>query len=243
MAWAFVQKASANSSVSFSVGGVGSTISVAFSSVTVAGNAILAVTTWPTATAGSTFGDTEGNTYTVRKEVNDATNGVSVSVGSAFNIVGGTLDRVNSSVSNNNASNFSVIVIHEYSGLSAFDIAVGQTGSGSTAANNITSTQATPTGSSGALLFGAMVDANGASTNTITAGTGYTIRANTIYQNNASAIVTEDQKQGSTGSTSARFTQKQAHSYLAIMTAFDISAGGGGGTVFNPWCMTLMGMQ
>jgi hypothetical protein len=235
MAWAFVQEAHRTSGNGSSVAGI------QFSSVTVAGNAIIALASWANATAGSTYVNSQGNTMTVRKEVNDATNGASLSVATVFNITGGALSSVTASFSPTGSSAFSVIGITEYSGLSGFDIAVGQAATGSTAANNITSTQATPTGSSGALLFGAMVCTNGASTNTITAGTGYTARANTVYANNASAIVYEDQKQASTGSTSARFTQKQAQTYIAIMVAADISVGGGGG-VSNPWTMQLMGM-
>jgi chitodextrinase len=82
---------------------------------------------------------------------------------------------------------------------------------GTTAANGVTSTGATPS-IAGELIFGATMDDAG--TATIIAGTGFTRRQNT------GQMATEDRIQAIPASAAATFTFNRAHSYLAQMVTF-----------------------
>lgn len=229
MAWAFVQ-----STIAVPASGTASSIvGIQFGANVTAGNTIIVAACRSGTTAGSTITDSLGNTFIVRKEINDATNGDSMCVGDAVNAIGGA----SSITVHFPTGGFRAIVAHEYSGIGAFDVTAGQAGV-SSAAN---STIATTTGT-GDLIFGAIHNDGGTSTNA-SSGAGFTRRTFQQYTAGAAyAMASEDKNQAAAGSTRAQFNQNAADGYICIMTTYSPS-GGGGGDVANWWGLSLMGIQ
>lgn len=220
MAWAYVQ------STSGSFGSNSSVVGKQFSSNVVAGNTLIASATWGASGAGSTYTDSLGNVFVVRKEINDATNVQSASIADSVNILGGASSIVGHFTS---GTPLLAIAILEYSGISAFDVAAGNVAAGSTAANNVNSTLVTTTVNND-LLLGVMFDIDGTS-NTVSVGTGYTLRLNTDF--GAGLLNAEDQSQAAAGSTQARWTQKQPHRYIGFMDALKPTVAGGAVSQFR----------
>jgi hypothetical protein len=204
-------------------------ISRAFPSDNTQGNLIAVSASWRKGLTTGDFiqcTDTQGNSYTSSMRVYDSTNDQYLATCYAPNINAGS-NTVTVTFINDSAAAQTVdlraITINEYSGVatvSPVDVMAGQGGiSGTIATDNITSTAGTTTQDRD-LIFGAVVDTDGMSATgtTITAGTGFTKRAE------ANAIATEDMVQTTAGSVAATFTFSDARRYNAVMIAFEAAA-------------------
>ena len=192
-------------------------IAVPFSSPALAGNLIVAAVSMGGATS-MTCSDTQGNTYTTLPVQYDSVNDQALGVCYAPNIKAGATTVT--ATFPTNVTYYRRLIIHEYSGLAQVnpvDITVATIASGTTAANNI-STTAGMTTSSNDLIFAAVMDDTGLTN--IQAGTGFTLRASV----GGSDLATEDRVQPGVGSIAGTFTFGNAHRYLARMVAFKTGA-------------------
>ncbi len=195
--------------------GSGATMSVSFATTT-AGNAIILATAFDSgATVTFTCGDTQGNSYTTGFIKNDATNGQAVGICYAVGIVGGA-DTVTVTYGNSATPSFRRVIASEYRGIatsSPTDGANGGSAATTGATDNVSSGSITTT-VNGDLIFGAVMDTSALSL--ISAGTGYTQRANLNDMDTA----TQDKIQTTAGSVSSTQTFNTTDRYAAVVTAF-----------------------
>ncbi len=206
-------------SASVSMNGGGTNIAKAFTSANTAGNLVVAAITWDANTSGGsvTCSDTQANSYTTAVTQWDSANGQWLAVCYAPNVKAGA-NTVTATFGANRQ--FRRMVVSEYSNVAKtlpVDVTAKNVATGTTAANNITSTAATTT-AAGDLIYGAVMDDTSATA--ITAGTGFTQRA---FANNKD-LATQDMIQSSAGSVASTQTFGAAHRYLAIMVAFKAAA-------------------
>src|SRR5206468_1795758 len=201
-----------------------STIAQAFTTANTTGNLIVVAVTWGDNAAPSIRAtDTLGNTYAITINDFDPGNRQGLAILYAPNIRAGANTVT---VTLGTTGGYRRIMVSEYSGIATtapFDVAAHNRAGGTTAANGVTSTAATTT-ANGDLIFGVAMDDSG-SFGTITAGTGFTVRATL----NAMDMAIEDAIQATAGSVAATFTFSRADIYLAQMAAFKAAPGGGGG--------------
>src|SRR5206468_663501 len=200
-----------------------STIAQAFTTANTTGNLIVVAVTWGDNAAPSIRAtDTLGNTYAITINDFDPGNRQGLAILYAPNIRAGANTVT---VTLGTTGGYRRIMVSEYSGIATtapFDVAAHNRAGGTTAANGVTSTAATTT-ANGDLIFGVAMDDSG-SFGTITAGTGFTVRATL----NAMDMAIEDRIQATAGSVAATFTFSRADIYFAQMAAFKAAAGGGG---------------
>jgi len=215
---AFVQSAGSSDDTS------SGTISQAFSSNNLAGNLIVVAVSWGDNPAPSIrASDGLGNTYAVATNDFDPANRQGLAILYAPNIRFGANTVT---VTLGTTGSYRRIIVSEYGGVattSPLDVSAKNRGTGSTAANGVTSTAASTT-ANGNLIFGVAMDDSG-NFGTINAGTGFTRRASL----NGMDTATEDAIQGAAGPVAATFTFSRADIYLAQMAAFRANTGGGGG--------------
>jgi galactose oxidase-like protein/Big-like domain-containing protein len=201
------------------------TIAQAFPTANTAGNLIVVAVSWSDNPAPSMRAtDTLGNTYSIATNDFDPGNRQGLAILYAPNIRAGANTVT---VTLGITGGYRRIIVSEYSGIvttSPLDAAAANRATGTTTANAITSTTATTT-ANGDLIFGVVMDDSG-NFGTITAGTGFTVRATL----NGMDLASEDKIQGTAGPVAATFTFSRADVYLAQMAAFKAAAGGGGGS-------------
>jgi hypothetical protein len=202
------------------------TVAQAYGSNNSAGNLLVACITWDRSSGAgnrdliSGVADTRSQTWTQVVQSNDLTNNQDFSMWYFPNCAAGA-NTVTATFSGGSRA-FAAIIIAEYSGVlttSPIDgTPVGQNASGTTAANNCTSTSTT-TAVNGDLIVGAWMKDDTASTPT--AGTGFTKRPDTLTDH---SIIMEDLVQATAGAIAATFTQSVAGRYLALVAGFQASA-------------------
>lgn len=237
MAFAFVQSASAMGTTT------ATSIAVSFASNVTANNLIVCAVSWGSAggvvEAPTSVADAIGNTLTrIPNSANvDATNDQQQCLFYKPSIAGGA-----SSVTCTfpaSRSNRGIIVV-EYSGESASPLDQ-QTSNFQTAPG--TTTDAVTTGSkttttAGQLIVGAYTDCSAGTGTTVTAGTGYTKRRDTVGAAGGVQLVVEDQIQVSAGAIAVTFTEALNHRALSSMATFIAS----GSVTLNPPQLLLTGV-
>jgi len=198
--------------------GGATTVALAYSSNTTAGDLLVASAAWDlTNTSTASCSDSAGNAWSTAVLKLDPTSGGGNNDGLivcyAPNVVGGA-DTV--TVTFGATSSSRLMAIHEYSGaakVNPVDVTASNTAAGTTATDGVTSTAAV-TNQNGDLIFGTTYN-DTASTTTITAGTGFTQRtlASTFMMN-------EDKTQSTAGSVAATDTYAAAKRYISAMVAF-----------------------
>lgn len=193
----------------------------AFTSNNTAGNCLCVGVTWGgtdiSANAGFTVTDNAAggsNTYTRALSGWDSSNTQGLAIFYALNLKSTATLTVTANFASTNVT-FRRIIVCEYSGVATSSAADGTSGInnavGSTAANNIVSTNGTDptTTASGDLLFGTVVDDDGGTS--IAAGTNFTER-NSV---NGEDLEVADRVLAGTGTVVATWTFGAAHRYLA----------------------------
>lgn len=194
-------------------------ISAAFPASVTSGSLLVAVVSWDGGGTLSGVTDTAGNTWQlIGTSTLSTTDQQRVQMAYAMNANAGA-----TTVSANFASNIGWrrLAIGEWSGVAtsaALDVQGGQQGSNTTATDNVTSGNVTPT-ANGELIVGGAANTNLA-TVTITAGTGFTKRAS------GDVIALEDQVQATAAAIAARWTYGTAGRYVAKVATFRAAAGG-----------------
>src|SRR3954468_23595879 len=191
----------------------------AFASDNAAAALLLCLVTWDTAGGRviSTVTDSKGNTWSLAKFQDDTTN---LQGGALYYAPNAAAGPNTVTVTFNGSALFTGLIVAEYSGISTASpvdgTPAGQTASGTTATDNVTST-ATTTTQGGGTIIGAVVDTDGSST--LTPGTGFTQRGTS----QTSGLSLEDLVQGSAGAVSATWTRSVAGRYACIVAAFKAS--------------------
>lgn len=190
-------------------------VAQSFSSNVGAGNLIVASLSFSTSTGAtlSQCSDNRGNVYYVATYTVDSTTNRALAICYAPNAAAGAT-TVTATFSA--AATTRRLILNEYRGLqgdNVLDIISTNMATGTTAADNVTSSAAT-TGNAGELIFGAVLN-TGADT-TITAGTSFTQRA---FLNNKDMAV-QDRIQAAAGSVASTQTFGAARQYLAHMVTF-----------------------
>jgi hypothetical protein len=194
-------------------------VSAAFPGGTGSGDLIVLAISWDTSgNAQPSVSDSQGNTYALATTSNNPATYQGLAIYYAPNIKGGA-DTV--TVALNPSAGSRRLDIQEYSGIAStnpIDVtSQNMDVNGNTATDGVTSSGATTT-VSGDLIFGAATQDSG-STETISAGTGFTQR---VALNNGSnnPVLTEDMVQSLAASVAATFTFSASGSYQAQMVAF-----------------------
>ena len=187
-------------------------IAQAFTSTNTAGNFIVAAVSSENNPA-VTCSDSQGNSYSIATTQYDNIKNQFLAICYAANVSAGT---------NTVTATFSVtagyrrLLIHEYAGIasvSPLDVFALNNANGNTLTDFTTTTAATTT-AAGDLIFSAIMDDEG--TNTVTAGTGFTLRQSV----NNMDLASEDQVQAAAGSIAGTYTLGAGHRFLAQMAAF-----------------------
>jgi glucose/arabinose dehydrogenase len=187
-------------------------IAQAFTSPNTAGNLIVAAVSSennPTVACS----DSQGNTYSVATTQYDNTKNQFLAICYAANVRAGA-NTVTATLSV--AAGYRRLLVHEYAGIATvnpLDVVALNNANGNTLTDFTTTTAATTT-AAGDLIFSALMDDEG--TNTITAGTGFTLRQSLNNMDMAS----EDQVQPAAGSIAGTYTLTIGHRFLAQMAAF-----------------------
>src|ERR1700722_14023996 len=196
-------------------------ISQAFASANAAGNLIAVTISWGTNTATPTVTDTKGNTYALATTGYSPAGDQSLAIYYAKNIAGG----VNTvTVNFGGAHSWRRILVAELSGIDPInpvDSTATNSGTATTAANNVTSNASTTT-ATGDLIFGAVENYN--IDGTLSSGSGFTL-VNSLTSGSFIETAIEVETQSSPGSIASTFTFAHADGYLAQMIAFRSAAG------------------
>ena len=208
-------------------GGSGTSESTAnFGASVAAGNLIVVVVAWGTTTSTiNSVADTAGNTYTLIDSGSDGTSGT-MSTYYAKNVLGGAAFHV--TVTWSADPGFGYLAAHEASGLDTVapldQHVIGPAQSFVGAGTFTPTSTAKTTTAGGEYIFGATFDdqGNGSANQTITAGSGYTLRASPDAW-----AATESQVQSSAGSIAATYSDVlgavQAN-LLTAMATFTVSS-------------------
>jgi len=188
----------------------------AFPTANVAGNLIVAVTSWGNRSGNPTISDSSSNNYVLATTSYSSAGDQSLAVYYAANIRGGSNTI---SATFNGGRPWPRLIIAEYQGLDPVSpLAVTSTnqGSATTAADSVTTGYGT-TSTGGDLILGVVENYN--VSGTVLAGSGYTLRYGLLYSG-AIETALEDRIQTTAGSVAATFTFTHADSYIAELLAF-----------------------
>jgi len=196
--------------------GITTTASLAFASANTAGNWIgVAIRGGMSSSQVFTIVDSNGNTYKKAAQVGFTSSAVTLAIYYAENIKGGA----NTVTVSETISGPFRIAILEYSGVAtsnSVDVAAATTGTSTSPNSGNLNTTA-----SGDLLLGAVGTAD---SETLTAGSGYTIEDSVPAAPNTK-LITEDQIQAAAGVASATATLTSSDAWGVVLAAFK-SAGG-----------------
>lgn len=211
MAVAFVQAGSAIN------GGASTSVSKAFTSnITAGGLLVVSAFSEVDSSTVSSVTDTLGNTYVKATDPTTSVgHGTHLGVWYAMNSVAGA----NTVTFTAGQSGRIYLMVEEVSG-AATTTALDATGTGT--GTNASPTCSATTTASGDYLYGAITN----SRSTLTAGTGYTVRTGTGFNE---FFDSESKVAGVAGSYAADGTISVAGAWVAHMAAFKAAAGGGGG--------------
>jgi hypothetical protein len=204
-----IQQAS-NSDVS---GKSRTSFSATFTSRTIPGDAILIGVTYGNANPTITASDSQGNAYVQAIKTYDPGHHQGCAILYALGTRGNAPDTVTLKFGSSVA--YLALGIHEYSGISALDVASGNRGSGS----NLFSGSATTT-TSGDLIFGTGVEDGVGHGDTFAPGAGFAKR---VDLGSAAAYADEDRVLNAAGSVAVTWNMAPGSNWIANMAAFRTS--------------------
>jgi len=218
--------------------GTATTISATFASNVVAGNLIAVYVTYDGTGTLNSVTDSLGNTYTIVQTLSDGTHVQKSATAYAKNIAGGA-NTVTATFAS--AICCRLIIAHEITGADTAapldgGLGVGFSGQLQAApgngANAVTSGNMT-TVTNGDYIFGATSDSSGLTSQTISAGTGETVRVNSSGAT-GNATASEENIQATAGAVASTFTfNVTAGTSLTMQMAFKPPPAGGTPGSFN----------
>lgn len=207
------------------VGHTTNTVDLTFDSSTTSGNLIVvAVTSYGATQTCNTVTDTKGNTYTKIGSVNRSPGDDTIDLFYAKNITGGASHRIDVTMAN--TENIG-IAMSEYSGADTSSPLDTNNNSGNGTGSTATSGSITPSVNN-CLIFVGGTDQRLATT-TVTAGSGYTLRAMAGTADNSVRVYSEDQIQSTAAAITGDFAIGTSVTWAASIAAFKPAVGGGGG--------------
>ncbi len=193
--------------------------SATFNSPTTSGNAIIFGITFGNTPSTITVTDSAGNTYTQAVRTYDSRHNQGGAIFYSTNTMG--VSSLTVTVSFSSGVNFLALGIHEYSGVATsapLDVATGTTGSGTSPSSGSVTTTA-----NGDLIFGVAVEDAAGSSDSFTAGSGFTKR---VDRGDVAAYADEDQVQASAGTINGTWTLAPSGlDWIADMAAFKAASG------------------
>jgi hypothetical protein len=188
-----------------------SSVSTTFPASNTVGNLIIAFVRASTTTQTITLTDSAGNTYSKAVSQTQTTDGHQTAIFYASNIKAGT-NTVTATFSASN--NHPYLAIYEYSGLSTLDKTAAAQGATAAANSGATAT----TTSANELVF-AGLGLPSSATQTVTAGSGFTLEQQDT-RSGGSRAASEDRTVSATGAYSGTFTLSSSTNWSCIVATF-----------------------